>query len=144
MCCRPRVREFVFPVMPVQLSRQLTGRRNRSVLRQLPHAAAAALMADVYADHKDEDNFLYITYRCGTGSCSALRLGHVAHCALMILLCTTLYVQRREYFRLNLLFACLGMYHNACMTFTPAGVLLSPSSPVGLLNPSGCMCNNQH
>jgi hypothetical protein len=21
------------------------------------------LMADVYADHKDEDNFLYITYR---------------------------------------------------------------------------------
>lgn len=27
-----------------------------------PHAAAA-LMADVYADHKDEDNFLYITYR---------------------------------------------------------------------------------
>ncbi len=24
--------------------------------------AAAALMADVYADHKDEDNFLYITY----------------------------------------------------------------------------------
>lgn len=30
------------------------------------HAAAAALMADVYADHKDEDNFLYITYRCGT------------------------------------------------------------------------------
>ena len=23
---------------------------------------AAALMADVYADHKDEDNFLYITY----------------------------------------------------------------------------------
>lgn len=26
------------------------------------HPAAAALMADVYADHKDEDNFLYITY----------------------------------------------------------------------------------
>ena len=22
-------------------------------------------MADVYADHKDEDNFLYITYRWG-------------------------------------------------------------------------------
>lgn len=27
-----------------------------------PRAGAAALMADVYADHKDEDNFLYITY----------------------------------------------------------------------------------
>lgn len=24
---------------------------------------AAALMADVYADHKDDDGFLYITYR---------------------------------------------------------------------------------
>lgn len=46
-----------------------------SVDRHMPHVAAAALMADVYADHKDEDNFLYITYRCGTGSCSAFRVG---------------------------------------------------------------------
>ena len=26
------------------------------------HAAAAALMSDVYEDHKDDDGFLYITY----------------------------------------------------------------------------------